>query len=58
MRLLPRRVQTQATFQHPPLDQGMEEDLSQLLIFIYIAAVHVMVVCVMASYILLLGELF
>ena len=52
MRLLPRRVQTQATFQHPPLDQGMEEDLSQLLIFIYIAAVHV-VVCFMASYILL-----
>ena len=52
MRLLPRRVQTQATFQHPPLDQGMEEDLSQLLILIYIAAAP-LVVCFMASYILL-----
>ena len=52
MRLLPCRVQTPATFQHPPLDEELKEDLSQLLIFIYIAAGPV-VICVTASYILL-----
>ena len=40
-------------FNIPRWTREWKEDLSQLLIFIYIAAVHVMVVCVMASYILL-----